>query len=158
MNSKCNLSFNEAKLKLESWCAYQDRCLSEVSIKIQSFDLSPEQTQELIDYLISSRYLDDQRYAESIVSGKFSIKKWGRLKISYFLKQKSISKELINTALSALDEDVYYSVLYSLVEKKWNSLLVKNSYEKSAKVVAYLRSKGYELDLIIEALNEVKKK
>jgi regulatory protein len=56
MNSKCNLSFNEAKLKLESWCAYQDRCLSEVSIKIQSFDLSPEQTQELIDYLISSRY------------------------------------------------------------------------------------------------------
>ena len=33
----------------------------------------------------------------------------------------------------------------------------KRSNEKRAKVVTYLQSKGYELDLIIDALNEIKK-
>ncbi len=157
MDSKCNLSFNEAKLKLESWCAYQDRCKSEVLLKLKSFELSSDQEQKLIDYLTLNRFLDDQRYADSIVSGKFSIKKWGRIKITYFLKKKYIPKELISNALSTLDEDVYYSVLLSLAEKKHESLSLKNSYEKRVKVVTYLQSKGYELDLIIDALNEIKK-
>ena len=157
MDSKCNLTFNEAKLKLESWCAYQDRCTSEVLSKLKCFELSSDQEQKLIHYLTVNRFLDDQRYADSIVSGKFSIKKWGRIKITYFLNQKRISKELISNALSTLDEDVYYSVLLSLAEKKHESLSLKNSYEKRAKVVSYLQSKGYELDLIIEALNEIKK-
>jgi regulatory protein len=157
MDSKCNLTFNEAKLKLESWCAYQDRCTSEVILKLKSFELSSYQEQKLIDYLTINRFLDDQRYSNSIVSGKFSIKKWGRIKITYFLKKKYIPKELIRNALSTLDEDVYFSVLLSLAEKKHESLSLKNSYEKRAKVVSYLQSKGYELDLIIEALNEIKK-
>ena len=72
MDSKCNLTFNEAKLKLESWCAYQDRCSSEVILKLKSFELSSDQEQKLIDYLTLNRFLDDQRYADSIVSGKFS--------------------------------------------------------------------------------------
>jgi len=157
MESKCNLTFSEAKLKLESWCAYQDRCTSEVILKLKSFQLSYDQEQKLLDYLILNRFLDDKRYADSIVSGKFSIKKWGRIKIAYFLKKKSIPIELINNSLLTLDEDVYYSVLLSLAEKKHESLSLKNSYEKRAKVVTYLQSKGYELDLIIDALNEIKK-
>lgn len=156
MKSGCNTSFLQAKHKLEAYCAYQDRCHYEVRTKLMQWNLSIEQQDQLISDLISNRFLDEERFAESYASGKFRIKRWGRIKIRQHLKAKFIPEYCINKALKSIDLDEYYQTMVHLSEKKKRELeSEKDLFKKKAKIARFLASKGYEQDLIFEAINEI---
>lgn len=145
-------SFLEAKQKIEAWCAYQDRCHKEVYNKLRTYGLDDEDTNALISHLIEYQFLDEQRYAESFVSGKYRIKKWGRIKIKAYLKQKNVPQVCINKALNTIDEDLYIENLKVLAERKWKEKK-GSEFEKKVKVQQFLSSRGYEFDLIHDVLN-----
>ena len=112
----------------------------------------------LLAHLISNNFLSEERYAEAYVSGKVSIKKWGRIKIRLELKRRRISDYSTNKAIDSIDKELYWSNLIHLTEKKFNSLQkTPNSYKKTTKVYRYLSSKGYETDLLKDACAEVLK-
>ncbi|MEX2483360.1 MAG: regulatory protein RecX [Brumimicrobium sp.] len=144
-------SFLEAKQKIEAWCAYRDRCHKEVYRKLRDYGLDDEDTNALISHLIEYNFLDEQRFANSFVSGKYKIKKWGRNKIISHLRQKNVPKTCINTALGEIDDEVYQTNLEGLATKKW--LEKKGSdFQKKIKVQQFLSSRGYEFDLIHDVL------
>lgn len=156
MSSECNFSFLEAKQKIEAYCAYQDRCHSEVSNKLSQWGIVGEQKDQLIADLIVNRFLDEERFAESFVSGKFRIKRWGRIKIRQHLKAKFVPEYCIKKAINQIDNEEYLSTLKALLEKKLVELSSQpNSYEKKAKILRYLASKGYEQDLVYDVVNEL---
>lgn len=146
-------SFLEAKQKIEAWCAYRDRCHSETYDKLRSYGLDEEDTHILIADLISNRFLDEQRFAESYVSGKFRIKKWGRVKIKMHLKALQIPDRCVVEAFKQIEEEEYNQTLSDLAQKKWLSLQ-GTSFEKKVKVRNFLLSKGYENDLIYNVLDK----
>lgn len=150
-------TFLEVKHKIEAWCAYRERCHHEVSKKLQSFGLDLEDTEALIAHLIQERFLDEQRFADAFASGKHRMKKWGRQKIKQQLKSKFVPERCINDALKTIDADEYFQNLTSLVTKKWNEK-PGDSFEKKQKVFRFLYQKGYETDLIEEALKAVTQK
>lgn len=156
MKSECKYSFLEAKAKLEALCAYQERCQFEIDQKLISWGFYSEERQQLIADLISNRFVDEERFASAYVSGKFRIKKWGRIKIQSHLKQKHISSYSIQKALKEIDGDEYWTTLVSLAEKKNKDLSSEiNSWTKKVKLMRFLQSKGYENDLIQDATNSV---
>jgi|SRR5690554_1190223 len=150
-------SFLEAKQKIEAWCAYRDRCHHEVYNKLRDFGLDDEDTNALLSHLIEYQFLDEQRFADSFVSGKHRMKKWGRNKIVAHLKQKRIPSKCIESALKEIDPDEYYSTLCDLAERKWKSK-IGSDFEIKIKVQRYLANKGYEFDLIYSALEDLEKK
>lgn len=153
--SERNFSFLEAKQKIEAYCAYQDRCHYEVSNKLTQWGISGEQKEQLITDLIVHRFLDEERFAESYVSGKFRIKQWGKVKIRQHLKAKFVPEYCVKKAIAQIDGNDYYATLQQLAEKKTAALKSeKNPFKKKAKIIRYLVSKGYEMDLIYEALSE----
>ncbi|MDX1652168.1 MAG: regulatory protein RecX [Brumimicrobium sp.] len=147
-------TFLEAKQKIEAWCAYRDRCHSEVSQKLREMGLDGEDTNALISHLIEYRFVDEQRFADSFVSGKYRIKRWGKHKILAHLRQKHVPEPCINAALKQIDDDEYMSNLYNLASKKWKEKR-GTSFEKKAKVQQFLSSKGYEFDLILDVIKSV---
>ena len=154
--SECKYSFPEAIIKIESWCAYQDRCTFEVEQKLTSWNIPLEQQSEIINHLISNRFLDDKRFVESFISGKFKIKRWGKLKIKHHLIQKRIDKQAIQTGLQTIDMDLYLETLKVLAQKKFLEKKAKEDiWAIKRRVCAYLASKGYESDLIHETVAEV---
>lgn len=156
MKSECKYSFLEAKAKLEALCAYQERCQFEINNKLISWGFNEEERNQLISDLISNRFLDEERFASAYVSGKFRIKRWGRIKIKSHLAQKHISNYSIQKALKEIDGDDYYAALIHLAERKMNELFnEKDSWKKRAKLSRFLQSKGYENDLIQDAVNQV---
>lgn len=156
MNSERKISFLEAKAKLEAYCAYQERCQLEVSQKLISWGFYGEQHDQLIADLISNRFVDEQRFAEAFVSGKFRIKKWGRIKIRQHLKQKHISEYSIKKGFAEIDLEDYYTTLKYLAERKLAELnKEKDPWQKKAKVVRFLASRGFEQELIYDVLGEV---
>jgi regulatory protein len=141
---------------MESWCAYQDRCTFEVEQKLVSWNTPVEQQNEIILHLQSNRFLDDKRFVESFVSGKFKIKRWGKLKIKHHLIQKRIDKLAIQTGLKAINMDLYLETLKVLAQKKFLEKKAKEDiWAIKRRVYAYLASKGYESDLIHETVAEV---
>lgn len=145
-------SFLEAKQKIEAYCAYQERCDFEVRQKLFSWNLNLEDVDALISDLITHNFLNEERFAEAYVSGKFRIKRWGRVKIRQQLKLKKISAYSINKGMSVIDDDEYIKTAKELIESKSRLIKSKNQWDKINKLKRYLSSKGYETELIHELI------
>lgn len=143
-----------ALVKLQNWCAYQERCQQEARDKLYELGLWPEALENIISKLIEDNFINEERFAMQFAHGKFSIKKWGRIKIKIELKQRRISDYCIKKALQQIDEDVYIATLQKLIETKRKQISEKNPVKLKYKLLTYAAGKGYEKDLIMDVLNE----
>ncbi len=141
-----------ALVKAESWCAYQERAQQEVRDKLYEWNLKPNEVEELITELITTNFLNEERFAMAYVSGKSNIKKWGKIKIKQGLKLKKVPEKLIQKALNSIDGDQYLANLLATAEKKSAVLNEKDPLKRKYKLVSYLQGKGFENDLIFLVL------
>ena len=55
-------SADELKHKAEAYCATAERCASEVTIKLQQWDATEQQIEDIVAHLKAQRYIDEERY------------------------------------------------------------------------------------------------
>jgi regulatory protein len=145
----------EALIKAAAYCAYQERTQQEVRTKLYTYGLEPDDVEEIIVRLGQEKMLDEERYAQAYVRGKYGLKKWGRRKIVQGLKSKGISDYCIKQGLKEIDYDVYEQNLQQLLEKKNATEKEKNPFARRQKLTYFLVSKGYENDLVQEAIKQL---
>lgn len=155
MINKRTYTVDEAKKKLEYYCAYQERCHKEVSQKLRDMNMIPEAIDVIIVHLLQHNFLNEERYTKAFVSGKLKIKKWGKRRLILELKRKNISKTNINHALTDIDENEYIDIFNDLAEKKFNTLKEKDKYKKKKKLTDYLLYRGWESFLVYDKVNEL---
>ncbi|MEN8248563.1 MAG: regulatory protein RecX [Bacteroidota bacterium] len=136
-----------AKVKIARYCAYQERAHKEVEEKLKSYGLNYSEVEDLLAWLITENYVNEERYAVTVAGGKFRAKKWGKLKIQQLLKQKDISEYSINKALDQIEEEEYLHTLEQLVRNKWEKTTAPNVYELRNKVAKFVIGKGFEPEL-----------
>jgi regulatory protein len=146
----------QALLKMEKYCAYQERCYSEAEEKLRHLGLYGNDAGEVLIELSQKGFLDEERFAGSFCRGKHRLKKWGRLKIIRELKLRRVSEYCIKSGLKEIDRNEYRNNLQELAEKKWNLLSGEKSHLiRYKKTGSYLFAKGYEPDLIKDILEEL---
>jgi regulatory protein len=145
----------EAKRKLEHYCAYQERCHEEVIQKLKSLSMIPQAIDVVVAHLIEHGFLNEERFACSFARGKHRIKHWGKTRIINELKLKGISKYNIDRALKEIPLPEYMETFHALAEKYWNSINERNLNKKKNKFLGYLMRKGYESHLIYNKLEEL---
>lgn len=144
---------SEAIQKLKKYCAYQERCHSEVRTKLLSYQVYGDTLEEVILDLIQEDYLNEERFACSYARGKYRIKKWGRNKIVQELKARKISKYCINKGLKEIEEEQYYVNLEEVINKYIKERKTKYApYQLRTKTIQMAMNKGYEYELILELL------
>lgn len=154
-----SISPEQALQKARHYCAYQERCHQEVKEKLYSFGLYKNQVEPLLSQLIEEDYLNEERFAIQFAGGRFRMKQWGRVKIRYELKQRQVSEYCIKKALKQLETEDYDKTLEQLARKKWASIRGEgvNGFVKRSKTSDYLMQKGFEPDLIQQALKKIGK-
>lgn len=146
--------FHKIKKIIESFCAYQERCTQEVMFKMSGFSLTREEQEQMMQHLVFNRFVNDQRYCESIVSGKFRIKQWGKLKIKGYLIQKNIPTTIIQNAINGIDDKEYCKTIEKLVLKKMEELKnEKDIWKKKSKIFRFVHGKGFEFDMCQQYIN-----
>lgn len=155
--SERKYSLLEAKARLEALCAYQERCSFELIKKMQLWGMDREDQDRLLAELISTNFLNEERFAEAFTSGRMRIKRWGKIKIRIELKKKMISNYSIDKALKGIDLDEYWENLKHLAQRKWELSNESDLFKRKVKLYRFLNSKGYEADLIKDVVEEISK-
>ena len=145
-----SLGFNEIIIRLERYCAYQERCKHEVLKKIDTIGLDdPDKIEDILRHLTALNFLSDSRFVESYIAGKVSIKKWGVNKIKAGLFDKRIDSKLIEIGLTKIDKALYKKNLHSLFDKKKQGLPgYEDDYMIKSKIMRFLAAKGYTAEEI----------
>lgn len=151
------LTPEQAFARAKHYCAYQERSHTEVKEKLYGFGLRKTDVETLLSRLIEENYLNEERFARQFAGGKFRMKKWGRVKIVYELKQRQVSAYNIRKALEEIDEEQYRSVVEKLVSEKWKSLKKDQYITRQAKTRNYVIGRGFEPQLVMEALRRLGK-
>jgi regulatory protein len=152
MKKEKSYTVDEATKLLEKYCAYQERCHKEVEQKLYDLKMIPEAKEKILLHLMQHNFLNEERFAKTFTRGKFSIKKWGKIKITNELKSRNISSYNIKLALVEINETVYLKNLQQLAEKKLPTIKESNKFIKQQKLSNYLLSKGYENNLVYEVV------
>ena len=142
------------KRKIESYCAYQERCHFEVKQKLNSLGIFGQEVDEYICYLIDENFLSETRFSEAYVRGKFNNNNWGKIKIIQELKSRNISDWNINKALGQISETEYNDKLKKLCEKRIDSS-DNSTPNRKDKIIRSLTYKGWEIDKVVSLVNQL---
>jgi regulatory protein len=147
-----------AQLKLANFCAYQERSQQEVREKLVKMGILSDDLEDIIVFLISENFLNEERFAIAYAGGKFRVKHWGKLKIKNALRLKGTSEPCIRKALQLIDHETYTQVLKKEIKRKAKEIPERNVIKKTNKLAAYLIGKGFESELVWDLLRAGSKK
>ncbi len=140
--------------KIMHYCAYQERCHSEVRYKLVALGARGNELEQIIIKLIEENFLNESRFAASYVRGKFRHSEWGKVKIVQHLQQKEVSAYCINKALKEIDDKEYLSMIDTLIAKKDKSLPKSdNKWTRKQKIIRYLAQRGFEFSIVMERMD-----
>jgi regulatory protein len=152
-----SITKEQALSKLMKYCSLQERCKSEILIKLEKIGCPYEQYEFVIQNLIELNFLNEKRFCEAYARGKFNFKKWGKQKIRASLRKKGLSIDDIEHGLKEVSQDQYRITIKKLAEKKIKTLTEKSKFkpfEIKVKAAAYLQQKGYDYYDIQSILDE----
>jgi regulatory protein len=152
---KKEYTLDELLHKAASYCSISEHCISEVEEKLNAWEVSDDDKNKIISRLIAEDFINEKRYCIYFVKDKFRFNKWGKIKITYALKQKGFNNDLINTALNTIDEGEYEEMLASILKNKLAGLKYEFEYEKQGKLFNFAQSRGFESVVINRILKTI---
>lgn len=152
---KKKYSYEEALHRVAALCSMAEKSEVDIYRKLSEWGLESDECKQILLYLKKENFLNEERFATAFVKDKFRFSQWGKVKIAYALRQKDISEQCITEALSLIDEDEYTDSLLTLLRSKKKNLKSGSDYEKSAKLVRFAQSRGFELDVILKTLKQL---
>jgi len=152
---KKEYSLDELLHKAASYCSISEHCVSEVEEKLNAWCIECDDKAKIIDRLIAEDFINEKRFCIFFVKDKFRFNKWGKIKISYALKQKGLSNDLISMALGTIDEGEYEEMLAAILKTKLVGLKYEYEYEKQGKLFRFAQSRGFESNVIEKVLRNL---
>ncbi|MCY4162461.1 MAG: RecX family transcriptional regulator [Flavobacteriaceae bacterium] len=150
---RLEVTYENYKKKLEFYCQYQDRCHQEVHAKMDLLKVPYDYREELKQYLIEENFLNEKRFVESFVIGKFNQSHWGNIRLTRELQVRDISDYLIQYGLNLIDNTDYQEKFLIALEKAKRSYPDDSNVKAKKKIFDYLKRKGWEPPLILEYLD-----
>jgi regulatory protein len=147
----------EVQRKIAHYCAYQERCETEVKQKLQTWQTPEKDIAFLIEWLKAENYINENRFAATFSGSKFRSKKWGKQRIVADLKRKGMSEDNIKNALENINETDYKATLAQLLRKKLDKIKETDIYKTKQKLFNYALQKGYEMEAIATQINKLLK-
>ena len=142
--------------KIQNFCSYQERCIRDTERKLKDWTVQKKLIPSIINKLQEEGYINEERFAKVYAGGKFRVNKWGRQKIGFELKLKGIPEAMIQIGLEEIDETDYLKVLRDLILKKRKLIKPEKDLNIREKIITFVNGKGYEMELILAALKELK--
>jgi regulatory protein len=152
-----NMSYDRAREKAMRYCSFQERCQLDLTNRFRAWNVEEKNWDKILDYLIDENFLNETRYVEAFVRGKFKMKKWGvnKIKMGLIAKRAFNESQFDKVFKAEIEEEEYLKTISKLIEKKNYLINEPDDFIKRDKVYRYMISKGYESDLVVKELNKL---
>lgn len=157
MNNKRPITPSQALNKAAALCSRCEQASGDILAKLTKWGLGATQASEVISQLTQQGFLDDSRFARAFVKDKFTFNGWGRIKIAYQLRLKGIPSEVVEEAMTAIDEEPYRQRLVELLQTKWNAVSDREPRAAWAAMMRFAASRGFEAGIAAECVKLVTK-
>lgn len=148
------MTTNDSLTRAARLCSGSEHCTSQVLEKLLSWGVSEDEANDIIAHLISEKYIDNNRFSRAYCHDKFCYSHWGRVKIRQMLRHLRLSDEEIAEGMTAIPEEDYLQALTEALCTKDRTLRDDDLYQRKGKLVRHLLSRGFETNLIYDAVDE----
>lgn len=155
MLRKKRITPDAARIRMADLCARSEQCEADIRDKLRRQMLPQADIDDIVEFLIGNKFIDDTRFARSFANDKVRFAGWGKNKIRMALKAKRISSSVITGAIDEIDDEEYYRTLLKIATNKIMRLDI-DEYEDRAKLYRYLLSRGFESSLVVHVLSDLK--
>ena len=128
----------------------RERTEHELLEHLQARDFADAIAGEAVSELRGLGYVDDARYARLFAQDKRGLEGWGRERIARVLRERGVSRELIEVALD--DQDREQELEAALVVLRRRCPEPPRERRERDHALGILLRKGYESELALEAL------
>ncbi len=143
--------------KLQRFCVYRERSVQEVKEKMNLLMVPYAQYQLYISLLEEQKFLDEQRFIKAFINDKFKINRWGKNKIKQALALHKISAHEADEVFEYyIDEQQYLKTLQHIITRFKPKTKGLEKYKAQQKILAHCYAKGYEPELTIKVLEQLK--
>lgn len=142
----------EAALKLLS---VRPRSVVELRQRLLQKKYSPEEVESCTVFLQEKGFLDDQAFAEGWVGGRGPRKLIGRGRLANELRVKGVSREVIQGAVGAVDEEQERERALTAARQKWKSLSNLPADVARRRLYGILSRRGFNSTVIRFAITQV---
>jgi regulatory protein len=137
-------------------CSEREYCISDVTALLVRWGAENIEIQEwIIERLVKEKFIDERRYSRAFVLDHFRHSRWGRVKISMALKQKRVDPAAIASGMEAIGEEEYLGLLQKILNDQHRKVKAKNRIELKGKLLRHALGKGFESNLVYDAINDL---
>lgn len=147
------MNTDQAFQRLSALCARGEHCQHDILEKMQQWAMTEAEQDQVMQRLISGKYVDDERYTRAFVHDKIHYNQWGRRKIEQALWTKHIDADIVKSVLDEIDDASYIEILKPLLKQKRKSVKAKNDYEQNQKLVRWAMGRGFTTDIIRQCID-----
>ena len=130
------------------------RSIKEIKDYLLKKENNSEIIEEVINKLLKSRYLDDDKFTKAFIKDKLNFTTMGDYKLRKELERLGVSTSIIEDNISSIDNNILEEKIKKIIEKdlrtnkKYSGINLKN------KIYNHLLTQGYSVDKVIEILNK----
>lgn len=144
--------YDKQKTKVLKYIMYKKRTEQEIKQKFFSC-IDQYMLEDIIEELKQKQYIDDENYIKRAITEMMNLQKLSKKELKYKLMSKGLDVNLIESYFSKIQEELEEFELESAKKIAIKKLVLMEEEE----VIQFLLKKGYEIDLIKNALREVSK-
>ena len=141
----------ELRAKAETYCAMAEHCLFDVRQKLQQWNATAAQIEDILEHLQEAHFVDEQRYCDAFVHDKLLYQGWGRMKLRASLQAKHLPSAAINESLSVIEEKEYNNVLERVISSKKRSIKSSDPQARE-KLIRFCLQRGFTYEEILSCL------
>lgn len=151
-------SADQALQSLMRLCARSERSSGDALRLMKRWGVADDAARKVLARLQTERFIDDRRYAEAFVRDKLNLSGWGAYKIEMSLRQKGVSKEIIDEIVRPMFADTdMESRLMELLQRKVRTTKGATPYDIKTKLVRFGLSRGFEMELVLRCASKIVK-
>lgn len=135
---------------------YRPRSQVELEAKLRDKDFSETVVQEVITSLVRLGYVNDREFARQWAAGRIRLRGFGRRRIEQELRNKGISRDVIQDTLHEVFEDAPEADIAQMeAEKKLRSLARFAPEVRRRRLAGHLERRGFPSEIIYDVLRRV---
>lgn len=136
----------------EKLLSFRPRSQFEIEQKLRFKKYPEKEIKDLIKKLKKEKLINDRLFADLWVSNRENLNPKGRRLLELELRQKGISKEIIESVLSEYSPDLQIDLALKRIESKIKNKRELTDYKAKQKLLAYLARHGFDYGTSKKAL------